>query len=51
MNEKKVNREATIENILAQAGQAITNIDKLKKEDDEFLIESAFLWDAEVVYE
>jgi len=51
MKDQKLNREATIQNIVENAGDKIKNIDSLKSKDDEFLIDSAFLWGAEAVYE
>ena len=50
MNNKKLDRETTIDNIIEKAGDNIKDIDKLLNADDEFLIESAMLWEAEIVY-
>jgi hypothetical protein len=50
MSNKKLNREATIENIVKAAGDNIKDIDKLLTADDEFLVEAAMLWDVEIVY-
>ena len=51
MKDQKLNREATIQNIVEKAGDKIKNIDSLKAKDDEFLIDSADLWGVEAVYE
>jgi hypothetical protein len=48
--DKQLNREATIANIVAIAGNKIKNLETFKEQDDEFLIEAAFMWEAKVVY-
>ena len=50
MNEKMIDREKTIENIVEKAGDSLKDIKELQNSDDEFLVESAMLWEAEVVY-
>jgi hypothetical protein len=50
-SKKKLNREKTIHNIVEKAKDYIKDIDKLKTEDDDFLVEAAMLWEAEIVYE
>ena len=49
---KKINKEATIKNILKAAEGNITDIDKFNElmKDEEELLDAASLWDAEVVY-
>jgi hypothetical protein len=51
MSAKRLNREATIQNIVEVAKDSIKDIEELKRADDEFLIEAAMLWDVNVVYE
>jgi hypothetical protein len=51
MSAKKINREATIQNIVEKAGNNIKDMEELKRADDIFLLEAAELWDAKVVYE
>jgi hypothetical protein len=48
---KKLNRIATLDNIIEKAGDSIKDIDKLRNADDQFLVEAAMLWEAKVVYE
>ena len=50
MSNRKLDREATIRNIVQVAGDSIRDIEELKNADDEFLVESAMLWDVEIVY-
>ena len=50
MSNKKLDREATIKNIVAAAGDNIRDAKELETADDEFLVESAMLWEAEIVY-
>lgn len=51
MSAKKINREATIQNIVDVAGDSIKDIEALRRSDDIFLLEAAALWDVKVVYE
>jgi hypothetical protein len=50
---KKINKEATIKNILKKAEGHITDKDAFNKlmQDEDELESSAELWDAEIVYE
>ena len=52
MSAKKIDKEATIKNILKAAEGNITDIDAfnklMKKEED--ILDAALLWDAEIVY-
>jgi hypothetical protein len=50
MNKKKMNREATIKNIVKAAGENIRDASELQTADEEFLVEAALLWEAEIVY-
>jgi hypothetical protein len=52
MNDKKFNRQATVEEILKVA-HSITNRQKFDElmQDDEFVKESAELWGVELVYD
>jgi hypothetical protein len=50
MSSKKLDRNATIENIIKAAGDSIRDVDELRSADDEFLVEAAELWEAEIVY-
>jgi hypothetical protein len=51
--ERKINREATIKNILKKAKGSIKNMDSFnaKIENEEFLKDSALYWEAKIVYE
>lgn len=51
--EKKINKEATIKNILEKASGKIKDINAFneKVKDEEFLKDSALYWEAEIVYE
>lgn len=53
MSKKKINREATVKNILEKAKGSIKDINAFneKVKDDEFLVDSALYWEAEIVYE
>lgn len=51
MSKRILNREKTIDNIVEKAGDSLKDINELRNSDDEFLVEAAMLWDAEVVYE
>jgi hypothetical protein len=50
MSKRIIDREATIKNIVDSAGDSLKDINELKNSDDEFLVEAAELWDAEIVY-
>jgi len=52
MSGKKINKEATIKNILEAAEGNIKDIDKFNElmKDEEEILDAASLWDAEVVY-
>lgn len=50
MSRKKLDREATIKNIIEAAGDNIRDAEELQTADDEFLVDAAMLWEAEVVY-
>jgi hypothetical protein len=50
MSSKKLDREKTIENIVEKAGDSIRHIEELQTADDEFLVEAAMLWEAEIIY-
>ena len=53
MTKKKLNKEATIQNILEKAEGHITDIDNFNKlmQDEENIRDAAMLWEAEIVYE
>jgi 23S rRNA U2552 (ribose-2'-O)-methylase RlmE/FtsJ len=50
---KKINKEATVRNIRAKAEGNIRDIDAFNKlmENEQDILDSAILWEAEVVYE
>jgi hypothetical protein len=50
MSKKIIDKEKTIQNIVEKVGVNIFNIENLTNADDEFLVEAAMLWEAEVVY-
>jgi hypothetical protein len=50
MSKRKLDREATIQNIIKAAGENIRDASELQTADDEFLVDAAMLWEAEVVY-
>lgn len=51
-NKKKINREATIANILQAANGNIKDMDAFNNlmENEQDILDAALLWDAEVVY-
>jgi hypothetical protein len=51
-NNKKLDKEATIRNIREKAGDNITDNDDFNElmKNEEDILDSAMLWDAEVVY-
>lgn len=53
MTKRKLNKEATIQNILEKAKGHITDIDNFNKlmQDEENIRDAAMLWEAEIVYE
>jgi hypothetical protein len=52
MTKKKLNKEATIQNILEKAKGHITDMDAFNKlmQDEENIRDAAMLWEAEIVY-
>ena len=52
MNGKKINKEATIKNILEAAEGNIRDMDAFEKqmENEQDILDACILWEAEVVY-
>jgi hypothetical protein len=52
-SKKKLNREATIQNILKAAEGNIKDMDAFNElmKNEEDILDSAMLWDAEIIYE
>jgi hypothetical protein len=50
MSKRIIDREKTIDNIVEKVGDSLKDINELQTADDEFLVDAAMLWDAEIVY-